>query len=206
MIDQRWNVGQPLAQRRDPQRVDVEAIVEILPKAARVDLALEIAVGGRDRRARSTSDRPVAADPHHLPFFEHAKQLGLRRQRQLSDLVEKQRSAGRVLERALAQAIGAGKRAALVAEQLALDQLLGQRGAVHRDQRRLRARSSPMQLARDQFLARAALPDDQHAARNRRDARDRITERPHRRAVADERRLAIEPRPQRPKFLHQPPA
>ena len=63
-----------------------------------------------------------------------------------------------------------------------------------------------MQLARDQFLARAALPDDQHAARNRRDARDRLAERPHRRAVADERRVAVEPRPQRSNLLHQPPA
>src|SRR5439155_3150536 len=48
MIDKRWNVGQPLAQRRDPQHVDVEAIVEILSKAAGLDLALEIPVRGRD--------------------------------------------------------------------------------------------------------------------------------------------------------------
>ena len=156
MIDKRWHVGQPLAQRRDPQRVDVEAIVEILPKAARLDLALEIAVGGRDD-ARRDLDGPVAADSHHLPFFEHAKQLGLRRQRQLSDLVEEQRSGAGVLERAPAQPIGARERAALVAEQLALDELLGQRRAVDGDQRRLRAGSSAMQLARDQFLARAAL-------------------------------------------------
>ena len=163
--------GRPLAQRRHAQRVDVEAIVEILSKAARVDFALEIAVGGRDD-ARRDRDGPVAADTHHLPVFEHAQQLGLRRQRQLSDLVEKQRSAAGVLECAAAQAIGAGKRAALVAEQLALDQLLGQRRAVHRDERRLRARPQPMQLARDQLLARAALTDDQDTARNRRDTRD----------------------------------
>ena len=99
MIDEHRDVGQPLAQRRNPQRVDVEAIVEILTEAARLDLALEIAVGGRDD-ARRDLDRPVAADPRHLPVFEHAKQLGLRRQRQLAHLVEEQRSSARVLERA----------------------------------------------------------------------------------------------------------
>ena len=172
MIDECRDIGQPLAQRRHAQRVHVEPIVEILPKAARLDLVLEIAVRRRDD-ARRDRDRAVAADARHLPVFEHAQQLGLRRQRQLSDLVEEQCSVARVLERAPAQAIGAGKRAALVAEQLALDELLGQRRAVHRDQRRLLARSQPMQFARDQFLARAAFADDQDAARNRRDTRDR---------------------------------
>src|SRR5207249_6811486 len=124
MIDKRWNVGQPLAQRRDPQHVDVEAIVEILSKAASLDLALEIPVRGRDD-ARGDLDGPVTADSHHLPFFEHAKQLGLCRQRQLSDLVEEQRSCACVLERAPAQAIRTRERAALVAEQLALDERLG---------------------------------------------------------------------------------
>ncbi len=58
--------------------MDVEPIVEILTEAARLDLALEIPVGGRDD-ARCDLDGAVAADSHHLPFFENAKQLGLRR-------------------------------------------------------------------------------------------------------------------------------
>ena len=94
MLDERRHVGQPLAQRRDAQRVDVEAIVEVLTEAARLDLALEIAIGGRDD-ARRDRDGPVAADAHHLPLFEHAQQLGLRRQRQLADLVEEQRASCR---------------------------------------------------------------------------------------------------------------
>ncbi len=48
MLDERRDVGQPIAQRRDPQRVDVEPVVEILPEAAGLDLALEIAIRGRD--------------------------------------------------------------------------------------------------------------------------------------------------------------
>ena len=155
---------------------------------------------------RGDLDRAVAADSHDLPFFEHAKQLGLCRQRQLSDLVEEQRSGAGVLERAPAQAIRTRERASLVAEELALDELLGQCRAVHGDQRGFRAGSSSMQLARHQFLARPALAHDQDTARNRRNARDRITQRPHRAAVADERRLTVESGPQRSQLSHQPPA
>jgi hypothetical protein len=104
--------------------MDVEAIEEILAKASRVDLAFEVTVGGRDD-ARRDRDSAVAADPRHHPLFEDAKQLRLRRQRQLPDLVEEERSSAGVLERPPAQPIGARERAALVAEQLALDELFG---------------------------------------------------------------------------------
>ena len=87
MLDEQGHVGQPLAQRRDSQRVNVETIVEILTKPARVDFALEIPVGGSHDACRDLNG-PIAANAHDLPFFEHAEQLGLRRQRQLSDLVE----------------------------------------------------------------------------------------------------------------------
>ena len=48
MFDENGYVGQPFAQRRNPQRVHVEAIVEVLAKATGLHLALEIPVGGRD--------------------------------------------------------------------------------------------------------------------------------------------------------------
>src|SRR6185295_3315957 len=111
-----------------------------------------------------------------------------------------------VLERPPPQAIGAGERAALMAEELALDQLLRQRRAVDRDQRRFRAVTAAMQFARDQFLARPALAHDQDTARNRRNPRDGVPERPHRSAVADERRVAIEARAERAQLGHQLPA
>ena len=76
-----------------------------------------------------------------------------------------------------AQAIGAGERSALMAEELALDELLGQRRTVDGNERCLFSRPKSMQLARDQLFPGPALPRDQDAARNRRDTRDRVTER-----------------------------
>ena len=56
-------------------------------------------------------------------------------ERQLADLVEEQRAAVGQLEAALALRDGAGERALLVTEQLALEQRLGQRRAVDRHER-----------------------------------------------------------------------
>src|SRR5439155_733464 len=134
----------------------------------------------------------VFREPRQLAVFENTEQLRLNRKLQLPDLVEEQGSVSCCLEGALAKAVGAGKRAALMSEQLALDELFGQRGAVHRNQRGARARSQPVQFARNQFLSRAAFPDNQDAAWNRRHTRDRGTQRPHRYTVADERRAAVE--------------
>ena len=72
---------------------------------------------------------------HHL-LLQHAQHLGLRLQAHVADLVEEDRAAVRQLELAAAVGHGAGERAAHVAEQLALDQLLGNRRAVHLDERR----------------------------------------------------------------------
>ena len=80
-------------------------------------------------------------------------------ERQLADLVEEERAALRRLEGALPGRDGAGERAPLVAEELALDQALGQRRAVDGDERRRRVRAEPVQVARDQLLAGAALAE-----------------------------------------------
>src|SRR5690606_30866413 len=110
---------------------------------------------------RGNRHGPAAAEPHHLTVFEHPQQLGLRRQRQLADLVEEERAVAGVFERAPPQAIGAGERATLVAEELALDELLRQRGTIDRDERRLRAWAQAVQLARHELFARSALARDE---------------------------------------------
>src|SRR3546814_18051174 len=56
----------------------------------------------------------------------------------------------------------AGEGALLVAEQLGLDQVLGNRPAVDRDERLVHAPRLPVQGTRDQFLAGAALGPDQY--------------------------------------------
>ena len=89
-------------------------------------------------------------------------------ERQLADLVEKQRAAMRQLETARLARVGAGERALLVAEQLGLEQRLGNRGAVDGDERPVVARAERVQRAREQLLAGAALALEQHRRVGRR--------------------------------------
>src|SRR6266545_1068658 len=109
------------------------------------DLLLEIAVCRRDD-AGVYLDRLVAAEAGDFALFEHAQQLRLRRRRQVADLVQEQRSAACRLECAFARGVSAGKGAALVAEQLALHQLVRQRCAVERDERPLGIGAETVQL------------------------------------------------------------
>ena len=110
----------------------------------------------------------------------------------VGDLVEEQAAAVGELEAAGAAPDRAGERAGLVAEQLALEQGLRDRGGVQLDQRPLPARREVVQAGRDQLLAGAALADHQHRPVERRDARDllhQIEERPRSgRAAAAARR------------------
>ena len=93
------------------------------------------------RKRTSIGRGRVAADPEHLPLLEHAQQLDLDRERHLADLVEQHRAAVGGLEQPGLGLRRAGERAALVAEQLALEQRLRERRAVE-PQERLAARAA----------------------------------------------------------------
>ena len=74
-------------------------------------------------------------------MLEHAQQLRLGGRPHLADLVEEERALVRQLELAELLRVRVGERAALVAEELALEQRLGDGGAVERDERLARARA-----------------------------------------------------------------
>ena len=99
VLRQRGNVLDPLAQRRDRDRKDVEAIVQIAPERSVLDHVLEIAVrGGHDPHVDALG--PRAAEAFELALLQHAQQLGLHFHRDVADLVEEQRAAVRQLESA----------------------------------------------------------------------------------------------------------
>ena len=83
-----------VAQRRQVQVDDVEAVVEVLAEAAGLDLDVEVAVGGGEDADVDRLGVGVA-DPHDHPLLQRAQDLHLQRQRHLADLVEEQRAAGR---------------------------------------------------------------------------------------------------------------
>ena len=134
VIDQLGDVFSSLAQRRDDEVNDVEAIEQVLAKVPVGDHRAEVAVGrGNDAHVhpRAGAIRP---DLLQLSGLEEPQQQALHPQRHLADLVEKHRALVGVFELAGLVAIRASEAAFDMAEQLGLEQRLGHAGAVDRAQ------------------------------------------------------------------------
>ena len=151
-----------LAQRGHANRHDAETIVQILAEPAVGDELVEPPVRRRDD-ARGHPDRLLAADALELAVLQDAQQLRLRRLVQISDFVEKDRAAVGQLELAAPERRRAGERPLLVAEELALDQLGRNRGAIHLHERTRGERAFAMDVGGQQLLAGPGLSRQQHA-------------------------------------------
>ena len=100
---QRRDVLLPLAQRRQPQAHDVEAVHQVLAEQALPHALLQVLVRrGDDAHVRL--QRRVAADAVVLAVGEHAQQAHLQVGRHVADLVEEQRAAFGLLEAPAARA------------------------------------------------------------------------------------------------------
>ena len=141
---------------------------------------------GGGQHAHVHRDGLVAAQPLDVPLLQHAQQLGLGARGQVADLVEEDGAAVGLLEAADAPGLGAGEGAALVAEQLALQQRLGNGGAVDGDERLVGAVAVLVEGAGDEFLAGAGLAADQHRDRGGGHPADFLVDVLHGAAAADE--------------------
>src|SRR5439155_21436658 len=145
-----------LAQRRQVDRHDGEAVEEVLAELAGADSLGKIAIGGRDD-ARVDRNGRSAADAVDYFFLEYAQQLGLPAGAEVADFVEKEGAAGGGFELARPRGVRVGESALLVAEQLALDQRFGHGGAIHRDIGMRLAGAAVMDGPGDDVLAGTAL-------------------------------------------------
>src|SRR5208337_1393007 len=159
-ICERQNVLAAFAQRRDTQRDDVEAVIEILAKVMRGDFGLEIAIGRGDY-SRIDVDRAFAADALEVLILQKAQKLGLEGGRQVGNLVEKNGAAVGRLETARLVLDRAGERAADVAEKFAFEKFLRERSAIDDNERLALARAPSMNLPRDDVFAGTAFAGEQ---------------------------------------------
>ncbi len=142
----------------DEQRC--QPVVQVLAKFSVAHGPLEVDVrrgddAHVDRVARSGTDGP------DLSLLQDAKQSHLRLRRHVADLVEEEDSAVRGVEQARMPSVRARKGTTLVAEQLALDERVGDGAAVDRDERAIPARAPRVQRARDELLTGPALARDE---------------------------------------------
>ena len=111
------------------------------------------------------------------------------------------------LQQAQAAVLRAGKRAALVPEELALEQFLGNGAAIDRRERLVFALAPVMNRVRHQLLARPGFAHDQHVKVRLRGPLDALAHLLHDRALAQQVAAAIRPfdlPAQQPVLIAQP--
>src|SRR5439155_994512 len=134
------------------------------------------------------------AEALDLALLERPEELRLEVQAQRADLVQEDRAAVSQLEFAELPGVGARERPLLVAEQLGLDQRVGNGGDVHGDEGLVAALAPAVDRARDQLLARPALARDQHGRRRVGEPRNQLIDL-HHLGVAPHQALEARARP-----------
>jgi len=124
MTGENRNVGGAVAQRRDEERNDVEAIEKILAETAVQNFLFEIFVGGGND-ANIDADGLIGADRLEALLFEDAKNFGLGAKTHIADFIEEKCAAVGLGEFADFIVAGAGEAALDVAEEFGFDELFG---------------------------------------------------------------------------------
>jgi len=140
VIEEHRNVIDSLAERRHANANHVEAIVEIETELAFGNQFTEITARRRDDAHIDVTEARVA-DALQLAELQKPQQERLHAGAAVADFVEHHGAAVRRLEHALVIADRAGEAAAQMAEQLGLEQRIGDTGAVDHPQRLQPARA-----------------------------------------------------------------
>ncbi len=141
--------------------------------------AREIATRRRDD-ARVERNPLARADGLHAALGERAKELRLRLERELAELVEKHGAALREDERRAAIAGRTRERSARVTEERRLGEAVRNRSAIDDDERTILARRALVDRLRDELLARSRLAFDEHRQIRRRASLDSREDLAHR--------------------------
>src|SRR5579872_2946645 len=168
VVHQQGYVDFALAQRRQHDVDDVQAVEQIFAKRALLDHGFQVGVRCRDH-PHVDFDRLVRPHARDLAVFQHAQQLDLRVHRHFADFVEKQRAAVGIFELADAPPLGPRERALFMPEQLAFEDAFRKGRDIERDERLALAAAVLMDGARDQLFSRPVLALNQHRAVGGRD-------------------------------------
>src|SRR6266403_5419531 len=180
------DVVRSLPKGRYRDREDVQAIVEIVTKTLRSNHFAQSTVRRGDD-AYVDLERVCSADTLELVLLQHTEELRLQLEGDLADLVEEQRAAVRELEASDPLCDRAGECAALVTEQLALEQGRWDGRAIELDERAPAATAGVVNCARNQLLPGSGLPEDENGRVRRRHDLDLLQHLAKTRALADDR-------------------
>ncbi len=148
------------AEGRDLQGHHVEPVVEVLAEATLLYLGDQLAIGrGEDPDVHRNVARP--AHPTHDLRVEELEELRLEGQGKLADLIQEDRAALGRFEESDTGRRRVREGSPLVPEELALQELARNRGAVHLHERTLLPRALAMNGPREELLPDSGFPEDQ---------------------------------------------
>jgi hypothetical protein len=101
------NILAALPQWRHLEGDHVDAVVQILAKFTLFHLTVEIEVGRANHACRKRHGL-LTAHPKEASLIKEPQQLGLKRQRQFADFIQKERALAGALRVALMARLGAG--------------------------------------------------------------------------------------------------
>ena len=156
LLRNRRDVGHALAQRRHGDADAREPVIQIFAEQAVAHALLQLAVGGGNDAHVHLNGAHAPHGPH-LALLQHAQQLDLERRRGFANFIQKHGAAVATLEQAWVVLERAGKRPALVAEQLRLQQRVGNGRAVFHHKRPRMPGRCVMNGACQQLFARTRL-------------------------------------------------
>lgn len=151
-LRQDQDVHAALAKRRQMQRNNVQAIVQILTKTPGSDLAFQISVGG----GHDADIYLLAARASHaldFLFLQNPQNLDLQTQIHLADFIKKNGAAVRQFKPARPGADGVGECPLFMPEKFAFQQFLGNGAAIDGHKGTVRPAAVGMQGPHKQFLA-----------------------------------------------------
>ena len=170
-IRQRHDVGRPGAKRRNRDHLECESIEQVGAKRSVARERRQIDIGSADH-PHVELDGPPSTDPLHLTVLDDPEHLFLHGGRRIRNFVEQQGSAVRTLESADMLALRARERPGFVAEQLRVEQRLGERRTVDLHQRSVPPGREIVQAGGQQLLAGSTFADQETRPVDGRKARD----------------------------------
>ena len=185
VLGQLGNIFLALAQRREAQGNDVQAIEEVLAELAFHDHLAQVRIGRR-QDAHIHFDGFGPAQPHEFTFLDDTQQLGLSFHAHRADLVKENCALVGDFEKPALGSDGGSERSLDVAEERALQQVNRQGAGIDRYKGAIGARAGGMNGLGHQFLAGATLTGDQHGGTTGGDLRDQVHHLMHLLALADD--------------------
>ena len=189
-LREQTHVGDAVTKRRDVNWNHGQPEEEILAELFLLDLLLQIPIR-RCHKAGVDSNGLQPADPFEGLLFDDSQHFRLDGYVQLADFIEKDCALIGKLELSGFAVECPGVGAFFVSEQLILDECVRDRSAVHGHERFIATGTELVNGTRENFFAGAALAGQQDRRVGWRHALNRLADRLHCRAVADDLRDAV---------------